>query len=307
MSAATTRTDVYTRVTVRIVADLEQGVRPWSRPWNADHAAGRITLPRRHSGEPYRGINILLLWSETMDKGFAQSTWMTYRQASELKAHVRKGEHGSLVVYADRVTKTEQVDGADVEREIPFLKAYTVFNVEQIEGLPERYFSPQPQPLEPMALHERAEAFFAATGATIRHAGNMAYYSPLQDVVVLPTPESFRDGESYAATKAHELTHWTAHSSRLDRILGKRFGDDAYAAEEIVAELGASYLAATLGISGEPREDHASYIEHWLRMLKADKRAIFTAATHAQKAVDYLHGLQPTGTDPERPPPPSPA
>jgi antirestriction protein ArdC len=222
---------------------------------------------------------------------------MTYRQASELKAHVRKGEHGSLVVYADRVTKTEQVDGADVEREIPFLKAYTVFNVEQIEGLPERYFAPQPTLLKPLALHERAEAFFAATGATIRHAGNTAYYSPSQDVVVLPAPESFRDAESYASTKAHELTHWTAHSSRLDRVLGKRFGDDAYAAEEIVAELGASFLAVELGISCEPREDHASYIEHWLRMLKADKRAIFAAATHAQKAVDYLHGLQPTGAD----------
>lgn len=297
MSATTTRSDVYTRVTDRIIADLEQGVRPWSRPWHSDHAAVRVTLPRRHSGETYRGINILLLWAETIDKGYAQSTWMTYRQAVAMKAHVRKGEHGSLVVYADRVTKTEQVDGADVEREIPFLKAYTVFNVEQIEGLPEHYFTSGPQPLEPLALHQRAEAFFAATGATIRHGGNTAYYSPSQDVVVLPVPETFRDTESYAATKAHELTHWTAHSSRLDRVLGKRFGDDAYAAEEIVAELGASYLAAVLGISGEPRADHASYIDHWLRMLKADKRAIFTAATHAQKAVDYLHGLQLTGSD----------
>jgi antirestriction protein ArdC len=282
-------------VTARIIEDLERGVRPWMRPWNAEHAAGRIVRPLRHSGEPYRGINVLLLWADAVDKGFGCPTWMTYRQAQALDAHVRKGEHGSLVVYADRYVKTDTgADGTDIEREIPFMKGYTVFNVEQIEGLPEPYYArPQAPHTQPLALIERAEAFFAATGATIRHAGNKAYYAPAADVIVLPPPESFSDAQAYAATKAHELTHWTAHSTRLDRVLGKRFGDDAYAAEELIAEMGSAFLCADLGIAAEPREDHASYLDHWLAVLRADRRAIFTAASHAQKAVDYLHGLQP--------------
>jgi antirestriction protein ArdC len=265
------RQDVYSRVTAKIIADLEQGVRPWMKPWSGENAAERITLPLRHCGTPYRGINILLLWGEAMAKGYASNKWMTYKQAAELGAHVRKGEHGSLVVYADRFMKTEADEsGKDVEREIPFMKGYTVFNVEQIEGLPERYYS-RPQPKgEKMQLIEAAEAFFAATGATIRHGGNMAYYAPGPDVIQLPHPEAFTDAESYAATKAHELTHWTKHDTRLARDFGrKHFGDEGYA-----------------------REDHSAYIEHWLKVLKDDRRAIFQAAAHAQRAVDYLHALQ---------------
>jgi antirestriction protein ArdC len=257
--------------------------------------SGRIGLPFRHSGEPYRGVNILLLWGAALLHGFSQLTWMTYRQATELKAQVRKGEHGSLVVYANRMTTVRTDDkGEDVEREISFLKAYTVFNVEQIEGLPDAYYAPTERPQVRMRLIEGAENFFANTCATVRHGGNRAYYSRVpSDLIVLPVPESFRDAESYSATKAHEFVHWTAAPHRLDRTLGKRFGDDAYAAEELVAELGAAFLCAALGISSEPREDHASYLANWLGMLKSDKRAIFAAATHAQQAVDYLHALQP--------------
>jgi antirestriction protein ArdC len=271
------RNDVYSRVTDRIVADLEQGVRPWAKPWHADNTSGRLTRPRRHNGQPYRGINILLLWGETMAKGFSEPVWMTYRQAVELKAQVRKGEHGSLVVYADRFTKREQdAHGQEVETDIPFLKSYTVFNVEQIDGLPESFFTTTPAPASPLRLIEAAEQFFAATGATIRHAGNQAYYSPSADVVVLPVPESFTDAEAYASTKAHELTHWTKHPSRLDRDLGsKRFGDDGYAREELVAELGAAFLCSELGVAVEPRADHAAYLAHWLQILKADKKANF--------------------------------
>lgn len=291
MTNTAARTDIYARVTDRIISDLERGVRPWLRPWNASHTAGGITIPRRHNGTPYRGINILLLWGEMMDKGYASDTWMTFRQALELKAHVRKGEHGSTVVYADRVTKTETNEkGEDVEQEIPFLKAYTVFNVEQIEGLPASYHVQPERTGEPLPLIARAEAFFAATGATIRHGGSRAYYAPGPDVIQLPPSEAFRDAESYAATKAHELTHWTGHPSRLARILGKRFGDDAYAAEELIAELGAAFLCADLGITPEPREDHAAYLDHWLRVLRTDKRAIFAAAAYAQRAVDHLRG-----------------
>jgi antirestriction protein ArdC len=298
------RPDVYARVTDSIVAHLEQGVRPWVRPWNADHAAGRVALPRRHSGEPYRGINILLLWAETMTKGFAQPVWMTYRQAEALHAHVRRGERGSLVVYADRCVRTGvDAHGEELETEFPFLKAYTVFNVEQIEGLPDTYYTSAPQPSTRLPPIDAAEAFLAATGATIRHAGHQAYYSPSADVVVLPPPESFLDAEAYAATKAHELTHWTKHPTRLDRNLGgTRVGDEGYAREELVAELGAAFLCSELGVTAEPREDHAAYLAHWLRILKADKRAILQAAAHAQKAMDYLRSLQPaSGDEPDRP------
>jgi antirestriction protein ArdC len=293
-STSTSRADLYTRVTDRVIADLEQGVRPWLKPWNTEHTADRITLPLRHNGTPYRGINILLLWDEMIAQGYSSPLWMTFKQALALGAHVRKGEHGSMVVFADRFTRTERdADGNDVERAIPFLKAYTVFNVAQIEGLPGHYYAtPEPKG-EKLQLIEASEQFFATTGAIIRHGGNMAYYAPRPDVIQLPLPEAFRDAESYAATKAHELAHWTKHESRLNRSLGgKRFGDDGYAREELVAELGAAFLCADLGITPEPREDHASYLAHWLNILREDKRAVFAAAAHAQRAVDYLHGLQ---------------
>jgi len=290
----TPRRDVYTRVTESIIEALAQGVRPWHRPWSGDHTDGRIMRPLRHNGTPYRGINILLLWGATMAKGFTSARWMTYRQALALGGQVRKGEHGSLVVYADRITKAERGQhGEDIEREIHFMKGYTVFNVEQIDGLPAHHTAPPARPHECLRLIEHAEAFFAATGAVFHHAGSQAYYAPVADVITLPVPEAFRDAAAYAATKAHEVIHWTAPRARLDRVLGKRFGDDAYAAEELIAELGAAFLCADLGITPEVREDHAAYLDHWLKVLRADRRAIFTAASHAQRAAEYLHALQP--------------
>lgn len=288
-----TRQDVYTRVTDRIIDDLSKGVRPWLKPWAAGHTADRITAPLRHNGMPYRGMNVLLLWGEAMEKGYRSAVWMTYKQAAELGAQVRKGEHGSLVVYADRFTTTERSDsGEDIERSIPFMKAYTVFNAEQVDGLP-AHFTTAPEPKgEPLQLAEDAEAFFARTGAHFRHGGDKAFYAPSQDFIQLPPVDAFRDAESYAATKAHELLHWTGHTSRMAREFGKRFGDTAYAREELVAELGSAFLCAALGITPEPREDHAAYLGHWLAVLKEDKRAIFSAAAHAQRAADYLHALQ---------------
>lgn len=281
--------DVYSRVTEKIIEDLERGVRPWAKPWNASHTEGRITLPLRHNGVPYRGVNILLLWGAALERGYVSNRWMTFKQALEQGANVRKGEHGTLVVYANSVTKTEAGEnGEETEREIPFMKGYVVFNVEQIEGLPEGYQDvPAPQG-EPLELIEEAEEFFRKTGATIRHGGNRAYYSRGLDLIQLPPADTFRDAKSYAATKAHELTHWTSAPARLDRALGKRFGDEAYAAEELIAEMGAAFLCAQLGIEPEIREDHAAYLDHWMKVLKADKRAIFTAASHAQKACDFL-------------------
>jgi antirestriction protein ArdC len=288
------RKDVYTRVTERIIADLENGVRPWIKPWHADHAAGRITKPLRHNGTPYRGMNILLLWGEATAKGYAAPIWMTYKQAQELGANVRKGEHGSLVVYANSITKSETNEqGEDIEREIPFMKGYTVFNVEQIESLPAHYYA---QAVDPLPLSERietADRFISATGATIRHGGNSAYYSPAHDLIQMPPFEAFRDKESYYATALHELTHFTKHKSRLDRdFSAKRFGDHGYAREELVAELGAAFLCADLGITPDVRDDHAAYLGHWLTVLREDKRAIFSAAAHAQRAADYLGGLR---------------
>src|SRR6266568_6323147 len=163
--------DIYARITAKIVAALEDGVRPWVRPWNAEHAAGRITRPLRHNGQPYTGINILSLWASASVQGFAAPIWMTYRQALELDAHVRKGEKGSLVVYANSITRTEHDDksGEDVEREIPYMKGYTVFNVEQIEGLPEIYYAKVVPTRDPVARIDHVENFFGSLGATIKH------------------------------------------------------------------------------------------------------------------------------------------
>jgi antirestriction protein ArdC len=293
--------DVYARVTDKIIADLEQGVRPWVKPWKGGNAGGAFTLPVRHNGVAYQGINILLLWGAAAENGYQSNRWMTFKQALELGGNVRKGEHGSLVVYANKITKTETDDkGDEIERAIPFMKGYTVFNVEQIENLPAEY-QPAPEVTEgkPMQLIEYAEAFFAKTGATIRHGGNRAYYAPALDVVQMPVPEAFDTAESYAATKAHELTHWTSHQIRLNRQLGKRFGDEAYAAEELIAEMGAAFVCAQLGITPEIREDHAAYLGHWLKVLKADKKAIFTAASQAQRACDFLFSLQGTAEQQE--------
>ena len=252
-------------------------------------------LPLRANGTPYRGINVLLLWGEAMDKGYTCNTWMTYKQAEAHGAQVRKGEKGSTVVYADRATTTETNDnGEEVERAFAFMKAYTVFNVEQIDGLPESFYAVPQVPDDSRALEVIAEAetFFRKTGATFRHGGNRAFYTTGGDFIQLPPLQAFRDAESYTATKAHELIHWTGHTTRMAREFGKRFADKAYAFEELVAELGSAFLCAGLGVTPEPREDHAAYLASWLKVLKEDKRAIFSAAAHAQRAVDFLDGLQ---------------
>ena len=289
------RADVYERITGQIVAELEKDVRPWLRPWNAEHAAGRITRPLRHNGVPYQGINVVMLWSAAVAQGFAAPIWMTFKQAQQLGAHVRRGEKGNLVVYASTVTRTEtdEETGEEQERDVPFMRGYTVFNVEQIEGLPAHFYAPVEPRLDPVQRIDQAEAFFAATGAEIRHGGTQAYYAVHPDYVQMPPFETFRDAESYYATLGHECTHWTRHPSRLDRDFGrKRWGDEGYAMEELVAELGSAFLSADLDLTLEPREDHAAYIGSWLKVLKNDKRAVFAAAARAQRAADFLHSLQ---------------
>ena len=289
------RKDVYQTITDRIVADLESGTRPWLKPWSVEHAAGRITRPLRANGIPYQGINVLMLWEAALSNDYAAPIWMTFKQAIDLGAHVRKGEKGNLVVYADRIKRkeTDAKTGEEIEAEIPFMKGYTVFNVEQIDGLPEHFYAkPMPRSSEIQRI-TCAEAFFSATRAEIHHGGNRACYVTSQDRIDLPPFEAFRDAESYYATLAHETVHWTRHASRLNREFGrKRWGDEGYAMEELVAELGSAFLSADLDLAPDIRDDHAAYIDGWLTVLKRDKRAIFTAASYAQRAADFLHGLQ---------------
>lgn len=282
--------DVYQTITDQIIAHLEKGVRPWMMPWSVEQVGGTVRRPLRATGEPYQGINILVLWARAIEQGYAAPMWMTYRQAKELGGQVRKGEKGALVVYANTMMRTETNEkGEDEDRAIPFLKGYTVFNVEQIDGLPERFAPILPEPVNEGARDAKAEAFFSSLGADIRHGGGRAFYARGEDRIQMPPFAVFREAEGYYATLAHECTHWTMHPARLDRDLGgKRFGDDGYAMEELVAELGAAFLCADLGLEPEVREDHAAYIDHWLAVLKSDKRAIFTAASKASEAATWL-------------------
>lgn len=283
------RPDLYTRITDAIIVQLEAGVRPWTQPWSS---GTQVTRPLRHNGEPYSGINILLLWSEAVARGFQSDTWMTFRQALALDACVRKGEKGSTVVYAGALERDSE-GGEDEVRRVPFLKAYTVFNAEQIDGLDGRFAPVAAPAINPGERIAEAEAFFAAVGADVRHGGGSAYYAPEPDFVQMPPFDAFIDPQAYYATLGHELTHWTRHRSRLDRDFGRRRnGDAGYASEELVAELGAAFLCAELGLALEPREDHAAYIASWLKVLRDDRRFIVSAASHAQKAVDHLKSYQ---------------
>jgi len=297
----TTRPDVYQTVTDAIVARIESGnVAPWHQPWKAGHAAGPTCRPLRHNGQPYSGINVLVLWMSAEARGYTSPLWLTFKQAIELGGHVRKGEKSTTVVYASTFKKTETGDdGTKKDRSIPFLKTYAVFNAEQCEGLPARFTEQVTPPAGHVDPLPAVLDFARHTGADIRTGGGRAYYSPASDYVQMPEASAFESPESHAGTLAHELAHWTGHDARLARDFSasKRFGDDAYAAEELVAELAAAFLAADLGFEAQPRDDHAAYLATWLRVMKADKRAIFTAASQASRAAAYLHSLQPGGAN----------
>jgi antirestriction protein ArdC len=287
--------DLYAEVTQRIVESIERGTRPWSRPWTRDQTTAGM-LPRRHTGEAYRGVNVLLLWAAAQERGYSGQTWLTYKQVQAEGGQVRKGERGTTVVYAGKFTPAGDTTGDDngaadapAPRARAYLRSYTVFNVEQVDGLTAPCV---PVPVELPTVDEVAQAFIDKTGATVHHGGNRAYYAPGADVVQVPHVRQFRDAAAYLGTVSHELVHWTGHTDRLGRQFGQRFGDSAYAMEELVAELGAAFVCASLKIGAEPREDHAAYLAEWLTVLKADKRALFTVAGQAQRAADYLWGLQ---------------
>ncbi|MFT3727882.1 MAG: zincin-like metallopeptidase domain-containing protein [Terricaulis sp.] len=280
------------RVSRAILEALANGVRPWAKPWRDGSGDGVAVMPRRANGEYYRGINVVALWATAQQRGFCSPTWFTFRQALALGGHVRKGEHGTLVVFykskpkADADDASDEGDGA-AEARRAILRGYVVFNRNQIDGLPP---TTNPVAQSPVQIVDDAYAGrFAKVGATVRIGGDRAYYSPATDSVQLPPLAAFTDYTQYYATYAHELGHWTRHPTRLDRDFGQKpFGDAGYALEELVAELSAAFVGAVIGLPGEHIEDHASYIGEWIDVLRDNPNAFLTAAAKAQLAADYL-------------------
>ncbi len=292
--------DVYTRITNKIIADLEKGELTWRKPWSGDNLSGHVMLPLRANDMPYSGINTIMLWATAAEKGYTSPYWMTFKQATSMKANVRKGEKGSYVVYADKFEKEDKdANGNTTVQKIPFLKQYTVFNASQIEGLPEAFYTlPEPKIVNPEQRIEALEQFIKHTKANVFTGGKAAYYIA-QDKIEMPPFEAFNNAASYYAVLAHELTHWTRHPSRLDRDFNrKKWGDEGYAKEELVAELGSCFLAADLGFEPPEPENRAAYIQSWLTVLQNDKRFIFQAASFAQRAVEYVTAMQPKKEQP---------
>ena len=277
--------DVYTKVTNQIIEAIESGADGWRMPWHVTDS-GQFFPTNALSKKPYRGVNVLALWAAAEAKGYPTGLWGTHRQWDELGARVRKDEKGSCVVFWKIYDRRDSEEGKPERGSRFFARGYWVFNAAQVDG-----FTP-PQDPAPRPVSERietADRFFDALGIHIRHGGNGAYYRADTDHIQMPTFEAFPDRLDYYATLAHESTHWTGAEKRLKRDLTGRFGSNAYAAEEMIAELGAAFLCAGLGLTNEPRLDQAVYLASWLKLLKSDKRAIFTAASKAQAAVDWMH------------------
>ena len=276
--------DTYQSVTNTIIAALETGTPPWVHPWNA--GAGDLVPSNLSSGRKYRGINVLLLNLQAMHRGYSANRWMTYQQARALGAQVRKGESGTEVVLFKMLETEQPVPAAQGEKKvIPLIRSFTVFNSAQIDGLPEALL-PKPTVVHEWQACETAEDILAASGAKIVHGGARAFYSPSLDMIQLPDRSSFADATRYSQVALHELTHWSGAESRCNRPLLGRQHIESYAFEELVAELGSAFLTDHCGLPGVLH--HASYIESWLQALKNDKRLIFSAASQAQKAADYL-------------------
>ncbi|KAA8386067.1 DUF1738 domain-containing protein [Acetobacter sp. DmW_136] len=274
------RVDLYQDVTNRIVEQLENGVAPWVQPWS--NTASGPSLPLNvTTGRRYSGINVLLLWGTVQMRGFTSQRWLTFNQARKVGGNVRKGEKGTTVFYADRFVPGGQDAGEDA-RAIPFLKRFTVFNIDQCENLPEE-MAGSVAPLPERVIVPHAEALLQATGADIRIGGDKAFYAPDPDYIHLPPQNAYYEQINWYRTAFHETAHWSGHKNRLDRDLSGRFGSHKYMAEEIVAELTAAFVLAELNIT--PTVRHADYIGSWIAMLKDEKRAVFAAARLASQAA----------------------
>jgi len=284
----TNRQSLYGEVTSRIIAELEEGRLPWVQPW--DSARCPCLMPHNAvSGRGYSGINVLILWCEAVERHFASQRWLTYKQALAAGGHVRRGEKGTVICYADRFTPRNEAEQARCEdreaRTIAFLKRFVVFNLDQIEGLSERYAEEPVIPDPVMAIAE-VDRIIAATGADFRIGGDEAFYAPKQDYVQVPPQAAFHEPVNWFRTALHELGHWSGGKGRLDRDLTGKYGSASYAKEELIAEMTSAFACASLGI--QPTVRHSDYIGSWLEVLRADEKAIFRAASAASKGADFL-------------------
>jgi len=285
--------DIRADITNTIIAMLEQGAGNWQRPWETFGAKG---LPRNfHSRRPYTGVNVLLFWHAAKVRGYERNEWLTFNQAKDLGAMVRKGAKGVMGMFYKTVERSsDAVEGDDDQeagRRVPMLKPFWVFNVADIDNLPVRDGEAQPAvPVKAFEPVDIAEQLLSASGAQILLGGDRACYGVDADTIRLPQPERFATPADYYATGMHELVHWTGHPQRLARTFGKRFGDAAYAFEELVAEMGSAFLCADIGLHEYTLQGHANYLGDWLRVLRADKTAIFTAAKHASAAHALIAG-----------------
>jgi antirestriction protein ArdC len=281
------RRDIYSEVSARIIAELDRGAAPWIKPWSA--TAGQNVPQNAVTNRPYSGCNVILLWL-ARNRGWASPRFLTFKQAIEAGGNVRKGEHGTKVYFVKQL-QIKDSDGEEADtRPIPMMREYTVFNVDQCENLPDSIKAGKPMRVRnPDTRDALADEFLRSTGADIREGHGEAYYVPSHDFISMPAFEAFKGADHFYNVAFHELTHWTGHKSRLDRDLKNRFGQREYAAEELIAELGAAFLSAEFGFDGDVR--NAGYIATWIELLKADKRAFFTACNRASKAAEYLRGL----------------
>ncbi len=270
------KVDVYQVVTDQIIEALEGGSIPWLKPWKDGNNADPSMPYNASTGRAYNGVNVLLLWS----KPYESNGWLTFKQAADCGGNVKKGEKSTLITFWQFFK--EKKDGQETGQTIPMIKSYRVFNVEQCENL-EKLKDVQPV----VAPDTDALDLAIASGATVKHGGNKAYFSPSADYIQMPPHANFKESTGYDSTLLHELTHWTGHKSRLERDFTGRFGDQSYAFEELVAEMGSAFLCTMLGVS-ECTLQHTAYLQSWLKVLKTDKRAIFTAASKAKQAAEFL-------------------
>jgi antirestriction protein ArdC len=289
------RANLYDEITTRIVAELEAGRLPWVQPWGTAGVSAPLAMPKNAStGRSYSGVNVLILWGAVVARGFSCQSWLTFRQALALGGNVRKGERGTTVVYADRFLPDDEKRRAretgDDAQAIPFLKRFTVFSTDQCEGLPEDLATAPPPVSDGLILPE-VEALIRASGAEVRLGGDKAFYAPGPDYIQVPRPEAYFEPINWHRTALHELSHWSGASHRLGRDLSGGFGSKLYAKEELIAEISAAFLCATLGIT--PTVRHSDYIASWLDVLREDNRAIVRAASAASKAADYLLAVRP--------------
>ena len=289
------RTNLYDEITTKIISELEAGRLPWVQPWGTAAAKAPLAMPRNAAtGRQYSGINVLILWGAVISHGYSGQSWLTFRQALALGGNVRKGEHGTTVVYADRFVPDDEKKRARETGEeaaaIPFLKRFTVFNSVQCENLPEDVAIVAPPP-PPGLIEPRVKALIKASGIDFRIGGDRAFYVPARDYVQVPPPQAFFEPINWHRTALHECSHASGAPHRLNRDLSGAFGTKKYAFEELVAEISAAFCCAALGIV--PTVRHADYIGSWAEVLREDNRAIVRAASQASKAADYLLNFLP--------------